>query len=150
LYVGEAQANVVENLGRHGIIEVVGDNIRVLDPDRYLTWLERAYRQHGGSHLNPLVRAAIERYIASPRSGRGANIVTGRGSFGGFLPGTHAEILAVNDVLEAGGSAPNVATIFSQFGDHFIACVHCGGILDELAPAVPGLRVWTGRAIPTP
>jgi hypothetical protein len=72
----------------------------------------------------------------------------GASSFAGSLPGTHAEILAVNDALLAGGQAAGIATVRARAGGHFVACLHCRGILERLAQSVPELRVLTGVATP--
>lgn len=155
LYTGKAQKKVVEQLQKHGILKVAPGStaVTVADSDRYMKWLERAYRHHGASHLDPRMRAAIEAYIGGgrPLPGVGVDAKTGRVSFAGSLPGTHAEILAINDAMRSGDiNALGVAVVRAKSGDHFIACLHCGGILDEVAKRVPELAVWSGRAASKP
>jgi hypothetical protein len=155
LYTGPAQRTVTRNLVRHGTLRVSpdGSSVRVLDADQYMTWLERAYRHHGASHLDPRMAQAIRGYIGGGADipAVGVNPHSGGGSFAGALPGTHAELLAVNDVLGGGaGGGINVATVRAQTGGHFAACLHCRGILNHLARSVPDLRVLTGVATPRP
>ena len=154
LYTGSNQRRVTRRLGRKGVLEVSpnGDAVRILDADRYLTWLERAYRHRGGRLLDPRMRRAIGSYIEGnrliPSVGHHPERLTDQ-SFAGSLPGTHAEVLAINDLLIAGDvSRPAVATVTARTGDPFIACLHCDGILQRLAQEVPELRIVTGAASP--
>jgi len=155
LYTGKDLARAVDRLQEQGVLEVPpeGGSVRVVNPDRYLEWLERAYRQHGQTHLDPRMREAVLSYVGrgEPLEFFGTNPETGAGSSGGPLPGTHAELLAINDLLVAGDAAApaSVSTVRARTGDHFAACVHCGGIIDLLPPDVR-VRVWTGRATRTP
>ena len=97
--------------------------------------------------MDPRLRVAIERYVAGGTLQTiGLHPVTGAESFGGSLPGTHAEILAVNDVLVSGAHPADVATVRARVGDHFIACVHCASILRALSPVV---NIFTGAAVPS-
>ncbi|MFV2144643.1 SH3 domain-containing protein [Isoptericola sp. G70] len=148
LYTGTTQTRVTRNLVRHGVLEVTEDTLRVLDPDRYLRWLRRAYRRHGGAHLDPRVEAAVRRYVQSDDRlpTVGVNPAARGSSRAGSLPGTHAEVLAVNDVLASGGSARVVVATVRRTGGHFAACLHCGGILRELRRSIPELRIATGSA----
>lgn len=150
LYRGERQRRVVRRLQEHGVVEVSDSGaLRILDPDRYMKWLERSYRRHGDAHLDPTVQEAVRRYITRGDwiSGHGIS-PHGGGSFAGSLPGTHAEVLAINDLLVSGRARGiDVATVRAKSGDHFAACLHCAGIIDELAATMPELRVWTGRSI---
>jgi hypothetical protein len=154
LYTGKAQSAVTQNLIRHGILKVSpGGMVRVLDADRYMTWLERAYRHHGGSHLDPRMAKAIRRYVGGGVDipVEGMNPHSGRKSFAGSLPGTHAELLAVNDVLVGGAErGVKVATVRAQTGGHFAACLHCRGVLRQLTRSTPGLGVLTGVVTPKP
>jgi hypothetical protein len=132
------------------VLEKVGDGVRINDPDLYLDWLERAYVERGATRLNPEMRAAIEEFIGRGRTipGRGADAATGAVSNAGILPGTHAEILAVNDLLEAGARTIDVATLRSKTGAHFIACPHCAGILRALGQREGiNLRILTGASV---
>jgi hypothetical protein len=99
------------------------------------------------------MREAILGYVGrrEPLRFFGKDLQTGTGSSGGPLPGTHAELLAINDLLVNTdlASPASVATVRARTGDHFAACVHCGGIIDQL-PAGVRVLVWTGRATPTP
>jgi hypothetical protein len=154
LYSGKAMTRAVARLQEHGILEVQADDaIRIIDPERYVQWLERAYRQHGQAHLDPRMREAIRGYVGRGESlgAFGTDPQTGARSFGGALPGTHAELLAINDLLAGGGAAAavHVATVRAKTGAHFAACVHCAGIIDQLPPSVRA-TVWTGRATPVP
>jgi hypothetical protein len=148
LYTGARQTRVVRQLRSHGIIEIEGDTMRVLDRDRYMRWLERAYWHHGHARLDPRVRRAIERYVdrgtittvgVRPGGGR---------AFSGQLPGTHAEVLAINASLAGGAGRIDVATLRAKYGGHFAACLHCAGIIGELADVLPELRVLTGVSAP--
>lgn len=147
LYTGPRQARTVNGLAHAGILtELPGGQIHVAQPERYVAWLERAYQQHAGVRMDPQLRAAIETYVASGRlQAAGVHPVTGAESFAGSLPGTHAEILAVNEVLARGEHSADVATVRAKAGDHFIACVHCASILRALSPRV---NIFTGAAVP--
>lgn len=149
LYSGARQRRAVRNLETQGILEVSADKglVKVRDADRYLDWLERAYRHHGLAHLHPKLRQAVGSYIGGGRELKGIGVgPTGR-SFAGSLPGTHAELLAINDALMSGSTkAIDVAVVRARSGQHFVACLHCGRIIDELADILPEARLWTGRA----
>jgi hypothetical protein len=60
-------------------------------------------------------------------------------------------LLAINDLLVGGGGkAPvHVATVRAKTGAHFVACVHCAGIIGQLPPSVR-TTVWTGQATAVP
>lgn len=151
LYYDAAQARVTRGLERAGIIRATADSVEVLDPDRYLAWLDRAYFHHGETMLDPRMAQAIRDYVGAgaPIRTIGVNPSTGGSSFAGSLPGTHAELQAVNDVLRSGAEGPiNVATLRAKYGGHFAACLHCRGVLDILSRTVPELRVLTGVAGP--
>ncbi len=151
-YSGDAQRRVTRRLRDLEILEGPADAsvLRVSDPARYVSWLERAYRQHGGSSgLDPRMRHAIQEYVGGGLELPGVGTTPGGGrSYAGSLPGTHAEILAVNDALLTGGRVGGVATVRAGPGGHFAACLHCRGILERLARTVPELRVLTGAATP--
>jgi hypothetical protein len=151
LYYDAAQRRVTRGLERGGIIRATADSVEVLDPDRYLAWLDRAYFHHGETLLDPRMAQAIRDYIGAgaPIRTIGVNPSSGGSSFAGSLPGTHAELQAVNDVLQSGAEGPiNVATLRAKYGGHFAACLHCRGVLDILSRSVPELRVLTGVAGP--
>jgi hypothetical protein len=153
LYTGGPMRQAVRDLQRDGILRVSRDatTIRVLDPDRYLAWLEAAYRQHGGSHLDPRMADAVRSFVGGGRDIPGSGGAPGGGrSFAGSLPGTHAELLAVNDSLLAGAvDGVDVVTVRARDGAHFAACLHCRGILDRV-PSVGEVRVRSGAAVPVP
>ena len=153
LYTGDAQRRATRGLRNNGIVTISGDAMRVVDVDRYLRWLERAYRHRGGSHLDERMRDAIRRYVEGGRKIqiKGVNPHPGGSSIAGALPGTHAELLAINDVLvSGGGKGINVATLRAQTGAHFAACLHCKGIITQLSTSIPQVRIWTGAASPAP
>jgi hypothetical protein len=94
------------------------------------------------------MRDAIRDYVGrrQPLGAFATDPLTGGSSFAGALPGTHAEVLALNDLL-AGGRASNlahVATVRAQNGAHFVACAHCTGIINRLPPEI-STAVWTGK-----
>ncbi|MDQ4037553.1 MAG: hypothetical protein M3313_04195, partial [Actinomycetota bacterium] len=147
LYTGKRQTRVIKGLTEAGILtQLSADRFEVGDPQRYVGWLERAYQLHVGIRMDPRVLVAIERYIGrGPLILHGVDPDTGKTSAAGSLPGTHAEILAVNQVLASGQHSADVATVRAAAGEHFIACVHCAGILRQLSPSV---RIATGEARP--
>lgn len=151
LYYDAAQRRVTGGLERAGVIRATADSVEVLDPDRYLAWLDRAYFHHGETLLDPRMARAVREYVGTgaPIRTIGVNPSSGGSSFAGSLPGTHAELQAVNGVLQSGAEGPiNIATLRTEYGGHFAACLHCRGILDTLARSVPELRVRTGVAGP--
>lgn len=155
LYSGKAHGRMVKQLQEQGILEVLPDDrIRITDPDRYLDFIERSYFEQAGSHLDPRMRAAIAEHIGS--GGGTVNTVgvdpqTGGNSFGGMLPGTHAELIALNDILARGGTGPIDLATLRTTGDavHFIACPHCRAIINILSKEVP-INVSTGMSTPRP
>ena len=155
LYTGKAHTKAVNRLQEHGILEVSADgrSLRVVDTGRYVGWVERAYRQHGQAHLDPRMRNAIQRYVGrgEPLGVFGLDPQTGASSGGGVLPGTHAELLAINDLLVGGRATDpaNVATVRAKSGAHFVACAHCTGIIAALPPEVRAI-VHTGLTTPAP
>jgi hypothetical protein len=124
-----------------------GKAVVIVNVDRYLNWLELEYEMRGQRRLNPHLRKAIEQYVGGEHlAARVKNPKTQGESFGGYLPGTHAEILALNDILEAGAKSVDLATLKATTGAHFDACVHCGEIIDALPKDIK-VEVWTGRAV---
>ena len=141
---------VVDRLKDEGILAMSPsrDTVRVVDPYRYMTWLERSYRVHGQANLDPRMQDAIRSYVGrgQPLGAFATDPLTGARSFAGALPGTHAEVLALNDLL-AGGRASDlahVATVRAQNGAHFVACAQCTGIINQLPPEIRTI-VWTGK-----
>jgi hypothetical protein len=95
--------------------------------DDYLAALDRLY-EGAGTRLNPTLAEAIREYIDLNKG------VLPNDVAGGF-PGTHAEIQAVNDLLnrDVSPSDISVGTIKSTgTAPEFPACANCGGILDGL------------------
>gem|GEM_PF-6243973 len=155
LYSGGAHGKMVNQLVEQGILEVLPDErIRIADPERYLDFIERSYFEQAGSHLDPRMRAAIAEHIGAGGGSidtLGIDPQTGGNSFGGRLPGTHAELIALNDILARGGNGPiDLATVRTT-GDtvHFIACPHCRAIINILSRTVP-INVSTGMSTPRP
>lgn len=149
LYIGDKSRNAVRNLERAGVLRRNRDTLEVLNPARYVDWLERSYFHHGDAHLDPRMKKAIHDYVAGgvPLATTGSIANTGGSSFAGSLPGTHAEIQALNDVLIAGEKgAIRVATLRAETGAHFPACLHCRGVIERLAEEIPELQILTGAA----
>ena len=155
LYSGKAHGRMVGQLEEQGILEVLPDErIRITDPDRYLDFIERSYFEQAGSHLDPRMRAAIAEHIGAGGGTvdtLGVDPQTGGNSFGGRLPGTHAELIALNDILARGGTGPIDLATMRTSGDavHFIACPHCRAIINILSREVP-INVSTGMSTPRP
>lgn len=80
-----------------------------------------------GTPLNPRVSGAIRRHIDETG---GVFPDTPAGKF----PGTHAEIQAVNDLLNQGVGLGDVSVGTTRIRDaiDFPACDHCSGILGDL------------------
>jgi hypothetical protein len=113
---------------------------------RGVEFIERHLRDLHGIRLAPTMKTRIQDYLG---------VVLGRGH--GFadkfgfdklygLPGTHAEVLAANELMLAGivANRITVATYMVQDqegrrGKRFIACPNCSGILDSTV-----FRVITG------
>jgi hypothetical protein len=146
---------MVKQLQEQEILEVLPDErIRITDPDRYLDFIERSYFEQAGSHLDPRMRAAIAEHIGAGGGAvdtLGVDPQTGGNSFGGRLPGTHAELIALNDILARGGTGPIDLATMRTTGDavHFIACPHCRAIINILSREVP-INVSTGMSTPRP
>ena len=138
LYSGRAHNKMVRQLAEQKILEILPDDrIRITDPDRYLDFIERSYFEQAGSHLDPRMRAAIAEHIGAGGGSVdtvGVDPQGGGNSFGGRLPGTHAELIALNDILARGGTGPIDLATLRTTGDavHFIACPHCRAIINIL------------------
>ncbi|WP_143871987.1 YwqJ-related putative deaminase [Catenovulum sediminis] len=115
-----------------GLINRFGENksqFSIPDPNAYLDALDEAYGTK--SPLNTAMRARILEYIGEP----GAKVFAQHRN---GLPGYHAEVRAANDLLNklpanTPASQMNIATakLVRGTGNHFPACLNCGGILDD-------------------
>jgi hypothetical protein len=154
LFSGNAQSTAVAGLQEQGILEILpNDRMRITDPDRYMAWVEESYAQRGNAHMSDAMREAIQAHVSSGTvTIKVENPATGAMSNAGNLPGTHAELLALNDILlqmersaTAGGTV-KVHTVRPD-GSHFVACAHCSAIINRLPPAIR-VQVLTGT-LPT-
>ncbi|GIJ49674.1 hypothetical protein Val02_65600 [Virgisporangium aliadipatigenens] len=152
LYTGDAQTKAVKVLQEQGILEILpDDHLRVTDPEKYLAWIEEAYAQRGNAHMSDAMREAIEAHISSGPIKIKVDLKDGGMSNAGNLPGTHAEILALNDILlqmERAATTSGTVKVHTvrPDGSHFRACAHCSAIIERLPPAIR-VQVLTGTVL---
>lgn len=119
-------------------VRTEGDVFVIDNVDDYMAALSRAYP--AGNPLNPTLAATIRQYITD--NGGRLPITDGAGGHPGAFPGSHAEILAANDLLNKGvdPSGLTVGSISTKAdGTGFPACGNCDSILGRL-----GVNVITG------
>ena len=115
-----------------------GDFFVISDVDEYMAALSRAYP--ADNPLNPTMASTIRQYIVD--NGGRLPVTDAAGGHPGGFPGSHAEILAANDLLNKGvdPSRLTVGSISTRADAiDFPACGNCDSILGRL-----GVNVITG------
>jgi hypothetical protein len=117
------------------------NRIYVDNPESFINQIEDLYKQ-SGNPLNPIIKQRILDHIAE----NGGSGFTGRDQ----IPGLHAEVQAVNSLLNTVGNVDfsriGVATFrltekYGQAGNPFQACNNCG-------PILRGTQILTGVTLP--
>ena len=101
---------------------------KITDKEAYMTKLAEDYNK-SGSPMHPKTKAEIENYLNSKEE---FNVQDG-------IPGTHAEVRAVNDYRNAnGGADPDYVSTYKTAPDSkggqgkpFCACANCSGIMSN-------------------
>ena len=130
------------NIGKLGVTKDAPDSkyYRITDKDKMMEQIELKYVQKGIS-LHPDTKALIYNYISKvAESGAQLN----QAEVG--VPGTHAEVIALNDLYNKVGGAINVKQGYLQTfksgkkeGD-FPACANCAGIIPSNFDIITGIK----------
>lgn len=128
--------------GQNPIVVQSGELMDIGDVPTYLNRVDEVFAaaSPSGRGLHPDMRTALEGYV-----GNGQNIrVYDAGHAGGRFPGTHAEIVAVNEALHEGTELADIAVSSAWTntagarppGTAALTCPNCAGILNSTPATV--------------